>query len=165
MSKVHIWQPDEDDRIAGMLRDKWTATQIGKAMGVSRNAIIGRVNRSKRLKAIGFWKKPGVPSVEKARSVRKVRPVSPTVLGNLFAVVAPVEPVYAQGERATVGVPMMMLRPHMCKWAVNDAAKGDHHLFCGAESDDSYCPLHTMKSIGRGTEGERTADRVLAKAA
>lgn len=159
------WTPAIDAQVAEMLLDKWTASQIGKVIGVSRNAVIGRVHRSEVLRAIGFWKKPGPTNIEKARPVRKVRPVSPTVITKLFAVAAPVEPVYVPGERATAGVSLMMLEPHMCKWPVNDAAKGELHLFCGAESDGPYCPFHAMKSVGRGTESERNADRVLAKAA
>lgn len=164
------WTPEADDRVAEMLVDKWTAIQIGKAMGLSRNAIIGRVHRSKELSAIGFHKKPGPQDIEKARPVRKVRPVSPTVIAKLFAVVPAkavyVAPIAAIVEPVTDGITLLEFTSHTCKWPINDAAKGEQHLFCGSESDGAtYCPFHTMKSIGRGTEGERTAESVLAKAA
>lgn len=166
------WTNEADARVAEMLDDKWTANQIGQAMGLSRNAIIGRVHRSPELRAIGFWKKPGPQNIEKARPKPKARPVSPTVIAKLFAVV-PVKPVYVAPviapvdlvDPGSIGITLTQFTSHTCKWPVNNAAKGEQHLFCGAESDGaSYCPFHARKSIGRGTEGERTAESVLAKA-
>ena len=53
------WTPARDAKVAEMLRDGKTAKEIGEELGLSRNAIIGRVTRSDELKAIGFSRSPG----------------------------------------------------------------------------------------------------------
>lgn len=155
------WTPEMDQHVAALLRDGKSGEQIGIAMGISRRMVAGRVYRCKMLADIGFSGRPG-PKVED-KPKRKVLPVSPSIFNETPAPVA-YSPAYTP-ERATVGVPMMLLGTCMCKWPVNDAAKGELHLFCAAAADGPYCEEHAQKSIGRGTESERSADRVLAKAA
>lgn len=63
------------------------------------------------------------------------------------------------------GIPLVDLRPGDCKWAVNDAGVGEVHLFCGNPAIGSYCRDHFVRSLGRGTETERSAHRSLERAA
>lgn len=158
----YFWTPEMDAKVLKMLRDKCTARQIGAALGLTKNAVIGRVSRSKELAAIGFHRKPGTAKAEKPKP-RLVIHVSPSLFNEPMKVKAP--PIIVTGGPATVGRPIYLLGGCQCRWAVNEAERGELHLFCGAAADGPYCAEHTQKSIGRGTEGERTADRVLAKAA
>ena len=160
-AKLPRWTHEADLRVANLLREGKSGQQIATGMGISRRAVSGRVYRVKMLADIGFRGKPGPKKTEAPK--RKVLPVSPSIFNETPEPVA-YSPVYTP-ERATVGVPMMLLGTCMCKWPVNDAAKGELHLFCGAAADGPYCEEHARKSVGRGTEGERTADRILAKAA
>lgn len=51
-----------------------------------------------------------------------------------------------------------------CRFPVNEAARGETHLFCGrpALSDKvRYCAHHAARVVGKGTEGERAAERIL----
>ena len=54
-----------------------------------------------------------------------------------------------------------------CRFAVNDAAPGEEHLFCGhrAAPGKPYCAHHLARVTGEGTRSERNAARVLGKAA
>jgi len=159
-NRGHEWTPEDDAVIARLLIEGKTGQQIAETIGLSRHAVSSRIYRCKMLADIGFQGKPGMPKSNAPK--RKIISVSPSIFNDAPAPVA-YSPVYTP-ERATVGIPMMLLGSCMCKWPVNDAAKGELHLFCGAAADGPYCAEHTQKSIGRGTEGERTADRVLAKA-
>lgn len=59
MMGLFKWTPTVDANVGDMLREGKTAKEIGDALGVSRNSVIGRVSRSKELKAIGFSRSPG----------------------------------------------------------------------------------------------------------
>lgn len=52
-----------------------------------------------------------------------------------------------------------------CRWPVNDAARGEVHLFCGlhAEKPGGYCAHHAQRAWGEGTRGENAAERTLAR--
>jgi GcrA cell cycle regulator len=41
-----IWSDERKDRVKDLWTDGWTASQIGKEMGVSRNSVIGVVHRA-----------------------------------------------------------------------------------------------------------------------
>lgn len=162
------WTPTMDAQVLKMLKDKCTASQIGTALGVTRNAVIGRVNRAKKLKKVGFFRASGNDRAKtvKAETIkpkpRIVVRVSPAIFNEP---VAPKPlPVVTAGNPATVGRPIYLLGGCQCRWPVNEAARGEMHLFCASPADGPYCKRHARRSIGRGTESERNADRVLAKA-
>ncbi len=60
-------------------------------------------------------------------------------------------------------LPLADLQWRDCRFPVNDAARGETHLFCGAPTISStrWCQHHLMRVKGSGTEGERKADRDL----
>lgn len=159
------WTPEQDARLEECMREGLSASQIGALFGVSRNAVIGRVHRNKKLKEIGLSHPPGNPgkrveALKKRKSrakpaselrraprpqpqpKRRVKVVSPSIL---FEPVPPKplpEPVFIAGERLTVGRPIHLLGAHECRWAVNDADKGELALFCGAKGAGSWCLFH-----------------------
>ncbi|KRA00257.1 hypothetical protein ASD64_01400 [Mesorhizobium sp. Root157] len=162
-----------------------SAQQIASAVPcvVSRNAIIGMLDRhgdkmpGVRLRAVGDngqvkggEKKPrksrAKPASElrRPRSAPRIAVVSPSILFDHAPSIPLPEPEYVHGERLTVGRPIRMLGHGECRWAVNDAEKGDMHLFCGAPADGPWCECHRLRSISRGTESERAASRVLLAA-
>ncbi|MFP1634105.1 GcrA family cell cycle regulator [Zhengella sp. ZM62] len=63
------------------------------------------------------------------------------------------ERLEAQAEKheydaTALNVSMTELKPGMCKWPVNNAAKGDPHLFCGHETEkpgSSWCKHHGLR--------------------
>ncbi|GAA4108661.1 GcrA family cell cycle regulator [Aminobacter aganoensis] len=181
---IPSYSPDEIEFIARKLRDKLSASQIANALSrergseVTRNMIIGIVHRDRTLREIGFWANPGGrPTGEAAqiKPAKKLKPASSprkSAVIPLSAKVKRMEPAVpairsADYDAASRHVPLADLSRFECRWAVNDAAKGEDHLFCGHPSvlDSPYCAHHALRSVGRGTEGERRADDLLRKVA
>lgn len=55
-------------------------------------------------------------------------------------------------EQQLAGVPMVMLRAHRCKFAVNEAEVGETHLFCGLPADGAFCTHHHGRVYRRHRE-------------
>lgn len=142
-----VWEP-------GM-----SAQQIASAVPyvVSRNAIIGMLNRHGnempgiRLRAIGDngqvkERKPRKSRAKPASELRhhprpkvehRIAVVSPSILFDHAPSIPLPEPEFIPGERLTVGRPIHLLGHGECRWPVNDAEKGELHLFCGSPADGS----------------------------
>lgn len=160
-----FWTPEQDARLKALLIDRMSASQIGAKLGVSRNAVVGRVHRNKELAAIGFARSSGKQGRKSVNTKpRRIAVVSPSILFDHAPSIPLPEPEYVHGERLTVGRPIHMLGHGECRWPVNDADKGELHLFCGAPADGPWCECHRRRSISRGTESERAASRVLLAA-
>jgi len=156
-----LWTREQDARVADLLREGLSARKIGALMGMSGNAVIGRVHRNKELAAIGFarasgWPGQRVAELKKRKSRAKpaseriqmpaprprIKVVSPSILFEPVPSKPLPEPVFISGERLTVGRPVHLLGLNECRWAVNDADKGELALFCGAKGAGSWCLFH-----------------------
>lgn len=114
------WNREGRKEIARLLRLGLSASEIAAHFdGKSRNAVIGIVNRDPALKVIGFSHRWGGGGY---------RPRG--------------EAEISADESRIAGQPMAMLSPRRCRYAVNDAAPGETHLFCGLPSEGSWCPYH-----------------------
>lgn len=167
---MNYWHTNNVEKIADMLREGKSASEIGARFGVSRNAVIGVVHRNPVLREIGFARKQGRQNIEKVRAISVAATRGKNVRGGkvsvnrLKAVAQPIEapePVDAPEPR---NLTLMELTERTCKWPVND---GGPFLFCGCEADFDrpYCDFHTELAKGKGTESERSAERVALKAA
>ena len=155
-----IWTPELDARVAGLLRAEKTASQIGAELGVSRNAVIGRVTRCKMLREIGFARGPRchyLPSVISRSGEKKKARRAP---GNgLLLLPEPVIPKPAFVAPHHAGVSLMDLGPRHCRFCINDPEQGANaHLFCGEETEPGspWCAYHETIVWGRGTAAGTT---------
>lgn len=178
------------EAIKAVWEDGMSSKQLAAALphnGVSRNAVIGILHRHKaklpgiHLQPFGSngWVKgnPRKPRKSRAKPASELRVSKPAQPRPRIKVVSPSilfehvpskplpEPAFVPGERMTVGRPIHMLGHGECRWAVNDAEKGELHLFCGAPAEGPWCECHRRKSIGAGTRSEQIAPRVLQAAA
>lgn len=158
-----VWTQDAVNTVAAMLENGATASQIGAALDVTRNAVIGKVARDKRLRAIGFSKSPGFkpgntiraphqtpgapsPTAGMPRKSRKAvdnRRTSPRITGMVVPKVTTIRPVPTLApdlEFRCEPVPMMKMTG--CKWPVEGA--GADALFCNEPRLilKPYCPHH-----------------------
>lgn len=147
-----VWTDEDVEKIAGLLRDGLSAGKICKHfVGVSRNAIIGKVARHKTLKAIGLKGQEAKPSWVKREPAppKKAKAVNTNVVAMKRAAppahrVWPSAPTLFECRQ----VPLIDLKPRECKWPVNDAARGEVHLFCGLPAGEGpYCAGHYGRSV------------------
>lgn len=176
---MNYWHTNNIEKIADMLREGWTARQIGAHFAVSRNAVIGVVHRNPVLREIGFKRSPGPQNIEKVRaisvaatrgksvrggtvSLNKIKAIQAPAIVELFDAVPDIPGRF--GAPHVAGMDLMMLNEHRCKWPIND---GGPFLFCGEakKSDRPYCAFHNMAALGKGTESERSAVRSALKVA
>jgi len=130
------WNPNLITEVATYLKQGLSAAQIGAQLGISRNAVIGKVHRDDKLSRIGFSRSLGDPltprHVSKKRTPKAPRPFKPVVIATL--------PYHVAGK------PMLMLNARECKWAVNDAEAGQEHLFCATPTEAGhFCEHHMAK--------------------
>lgn len=141
------WTHEEKGRVADYLKAGMSAAEIAAEFGdKTRNAIIGVVQRDKTLASIGFIRSPG------QRHARdwKARPKKPRERGRqkvdvnkLLAFQAPApQPVLPLLPPHSCGRPIFKLGPGQCRFAVNDAWRGETHLFCGEPSEGGWCQAH-----------------------
>jgi len=70
-------------------------------------------------------------------------------------------------DAAAPARPLAELGMFDCRFAVNNAAPRETHLFCARPADDAhgYCRHHRLRMKGSGTVGERQALAVLKREA
>jgi len=163
------WTEERKSAVANLLREGLSAGQISTRLGVSRNAVIGVIHRDKTLSEIGLvrgadrvrkpkaesspYKSGRMKTAARRSPARQSRPAP--------VMVAPViepEPVFICEDVAEIetpidplGLPLSDLNLRQCRFAVNNAAKGEQHLFCGhpVKIGSSFCEHHHRRVFVR----------------
>jgi GcrA cell cycle regulator len=145
MNKPHVWSHAEDDWVAKRLRDGATAAEIGAELGISRNAVVGRVGRNPELGKIGFSHHP-------------VAERWPPAFVPLFPP-SPPEP-HDHAPRKL----LLELNWRDCKYPVrHDPELLGHYLFCAAPvhaPGENYCGHHHRLCATPGRAPTRFGRRV-----
>lgn len=137
------WTPERIDTLTALWAEGYSASQIAAKMGgLTRNAVIGKAHRMK----LGGRKPPSpLKGQAKARKAEKSAPAPKRIKPAL-----PESPLKArlkaarEANAAARRVPVTELESRQCRYAVNEAAVGEEHLFCGAATKpgSSYCSAH-----------------------
>ena len=162
------WTPERVDLVRGLLLDGYTTGQAAFVMKCTRNALIGVAHR-KNLVFAGKHdrQRPTVaanPSKQnRPRGVPRppqVKPARTTQFRPPPKVSPREEP--ADAPRAIPPAPdsrpvdLMGLTATTCRWPLWGEGPTEPKLYCGAETDATYCPFHAAASIGRTyTRAER----------
>ncbi len=145
------WSDDQVNRLKKLLELGCTAEQASVALGVSRNAVIGKAHRMKiRLNG----RKPFTdlaPEVKVATRLKRV-PDMQLKLSKATKLTAPRPMRDHEGKHYTVEtVPRLA-----CRWPYGAMVEGNFH-FCGHEpvKDTSWCPFHAnlVYTPGHGPRG------------
>ncbi len=125
-----------DERISDLVRlwdDGHTASHIGKAIGVTKNAVIGKAHRLKLPPRPSPIRQSAAPKAQKPAA----NPM-PTPAHKQIAKVRP-RPI-VRAARAGVG-------GSSCLWPIGDPSTPDFH-FCGAEAvpGKPYCDEHCARA-------------------
>ncbi|HXX07527.1 MAG TPA: GcrA family cell cycle regulator [Pseudolabrys sp.] len=110
-----------------------SCAQIANEIGVSRNAVIGKVNRL----GLSRGRNPAAPRPRRERSIPRVL-TQRLALRALFTS----EPIAADVVSAEP-CSLLNLAPHKCRWPINGVDTVDF-IFCGNTTVDgmSYCAGH-----------------------
>ena len=160
------WTDERIETLKRLWNEGKSGTEIARALGgVSRNAVIGKAHR------LSLHIHPHAPDPNRPKVTAKPK-IKPLVASAQFAKSKPdpvkmaeVKKIESRPAPADVPKPLLValfdLGHSDCRWPV----QGDKAstLFCGHNTvpNCSYCAGHKRMSIGRGTESERTALKVL----
>lgn len=164
------WTDHEVETILAMLKRGKTAGEIARKLpGRSRNAVIGKVTRDERLNVIGLPGKAKPRAKVKAQPAPQPKPAPAPALKPKPKPNYAIAPIHSKASRpptplsvpvearyydaAAMHLRLEDLRGHQCRWPVNDAQRGEPHLFCGHRSVDgsSYCAHHKARAAGHSS--------------
>lgn len=173
-ANYNLWTGERKRIVANLLREGKSAGQIATYMEISRSSVIGLVHRDAALSEIGFARSKGPSEKSKAAlsSARRTEPKSaskrPTrqlsKVANVKAEDTANETIAAKPARVadpvrqtTLDLPLAELSRNQCRFATNNAAKGEPHLFCGLETKpgSSFCSQHHSRVFVRPSKAGR----------
>jgi len=141
------WNNANIQAVAYLLKQRASASEIAAELGITRNAIIGKVRRDKDLRAIGFAYAKAHPFggrapkkfVKNERRPLEMKRVTPRSK----------QPTIAPDPEYTVAKPMLLLGAHDCRWPINSADGDEQHLFCAGitEKGKSFCAHHLHRAF------------------
>jgi GcrA cell cycle regulator len=141
------WNPNLITEVATYLKQGLSAAEIGAQLGVTRNAVIGKVGRDETLRRIGFAFNRGTKAFAGQNPANIQRPkklvsCKPKRVRMAYSTTPP-EP------ECTVAKTMLLLGAHDCRWPINDADGDEQHLFCAGmtESGKSFCAHHLHRAF------------------
>lgn len=144
--KISKWTDEEKQVIADLLKKNYSASQIGAAVGKTRNSIIGIVTRDETLRNIGFSRKTKPPEQRKIRTFsgprpqRAAPPKRKKIAGYSVKLVKKAEVV--DSIESPRMVDLMDLRSDMCHYPIGDP-KQEGFGYCGnAIAARKYCGHH-----------------------
>jgi GcrA cell cycle regulator len=138
------WSPARIERARAMWLAGESAAVIGKALGVTRNAVIGKLAR------LGVARPDAVSRANREAGARKGAGVSATARAKAPA--RPVLKVVANAARPRPSEPepeplasLMRLTSHMCRWPIGEPEQAGFG-FCGRPAQRSFCPDHARRA-------------------
>jgi GcrA cell cycle regulator len=153
------WPEEQVEQLLSLNSKGLSASVIGREMGITRNAVIGKLHRlNGKLPPEHELARKAAAACEAAR-VRRAR--NEAKLARVLARLAlprpkapyippPAEPlpVAPPAPVGAKGVTIMGLDPDVCKWPLNDAHHPDDQFYCGEPSGERvYCPSHHRLSV------------------
>ncbi len=141
------WTDDRVERLRNLWRDGQSATTVARALGVTRNAVVGKVHRlglSGDGRHAAAQVRPPKAAPPRATRPRGPRPVVPPPRPAAVAVVEPL-----------VGLApcLELLEAHVCHWPIGDP-HAEGFTFCGRPaSPGPYCEPHDAIAHGREVRG------------
>jgi GcrA cell cycle regulator len=153
------WTEERIETLKRLSQEGRTARQIAEQLGgVSRNAVIGKLNR---LNGGGEDKKPTIPRPVTAKVVR-LRAAAPQPRPR--SAHAPVQPRPAiKCAEVRGGATFLTLEAHMCRWPIGDPCGADFS-FCGEPAQGrTYCSRHASQAYRPQRAGRQDMARQLRR--
>ena len=153
------WSDDRVTVLSKLWMDGLTASQIAERLGVTRNAVIGKVHRL-GLSGRGAPSAPRaiVPRQTRQQPLRRAAPSRPAKRvdrDTINALAVPDQPGLIDD--------LVDLGPHACRWPIGDP-KRPGFSFCGRRADRRYCAAHAARAVRPGTAWRADRDPVVTRA-
>jgi len=163
------WTSDLTEQLRALWAEGLSATEVGRRLGMTKNAVLGKVHR------LGLKARPspirgpggGAAAVAKARETSTRRRGDPPPIGHAPSVMpaardyplrASVEPAGAAAQAPPPVVPAIVTRPPAlrggCRWPLWGNSRPTHE-YCDAPRaawDCPYCPAHRARAHERRAE-------------
>ena len=138
------WTPERTETLTGLWKEGLSTAEIGRRLGVTKNAVVGKVHR------LGLPKRQS-PIAAKTAPAATAAPAKP-------AVPKPAGPK-PQVHKAEV-VRLEGLRPGMCSWPIGEPGTESFH-FCGgtAVPGKPYCAEHCAKAYVKSSKDSRSESK------
>jgi len=173
------WSRERTDRLIDLWKAGLSASQCGAALGVTRNAVIGKVHRLKLQKRMKRVHQPrsNVWSVEaKERSKRRTearrnrkanrpKPITTPKAAPMpefeLDVAALALPAWEALE-GTMPISVLSATDSTCRWPIGDPLKtGFGYCGCPTVSGSSYCAHHKARSTQKPSGRSKDIHRVI----
>lgn len=137
------WTPDAIGELTRLWAEGLTGSEIGRRMGMTKSAVVGKVHRLKL---------PGRPSPIKKTAYRAPAKIAaPKPNRNTL----PVTPKSAKPQRRPMSTVNLPVGNSQCKWPIGHPDEVDFH-FCTDKAvvGKPYCQDHYEQSVVRAKPGE-----------
>lgn len=146
------WTDEMVDKLRQMWDEGKTATEIAKALGVTKNSIVGKVHRlclTARPSPIKSKEEENVAATAVVVEEQIVEVSESTVQTEAPVCVAKAEKKRKSGEH----VKLVELDSHTCRWPLGDPRDEDF-CFCGKKvrMGQTYCEEHAMMAYVKATK-------------
>ena len=162
----------DTEKLVALWNSGMTATEVGKALGITKNAVVGKVNRLRAKGVFMRMRQPPTPKPERAPrpprppKPKKPRPEKVVRLTPPALVCVPVpDPVVDKTSRF---VTLLELTQQSCRYIVSKDT--EETLYCGApRTRKSYCTAHAAlcyvkdKSCNSRTRSRRSSSMKIAR--
>lgn len=137
------WTPERVEIAAARWREGWSATQISKVLGLSRNAVMGKIHRL----GLSARDQPSEPG----KRHPKANPLTPRPKDKKrrpkLTVVATAPEERINRQRVWLPLPdtspvaLLDLKSGQCRWPVETLDRAEA-AFCGCPTSGTYCAPH-----------------------
>ncbi len=144
------WTDEKVEKLKKLWKKGLTTVEIGKALGISKNAVVGKAHRLQLESRPSPIKKAGEPKVEKPQvkiEVKKEVAKKETVETPVKTPEAKVKKVVLKNNTAEKFVTLMDVTATSCRWPIGDPNEPDFH-FCDKEAIEGkpYCLEHCAQA-------------------
>ena len=136
------------DESVNKLRELWaqglTANEIAKKLGVTKNAIVGKVHR------LCLTARPS--PIKPKESAVQTAPKLPLSASEVDVVESADEKSKTADKNENSNIKLVDLDSHTCRWPLGDP-RDDDFSFCGKKvrSGQTYCDEHAMMAYVKAT--------------
>ena len=131
------WTDERSEKAKALWKDGYSATEISRVLGVTRNSVISKIHRMGLTGADRKTRRTAKPRTETRSGKRLLTPPKVKQMRQL------VEEMKAADAKPVVSDQVLALEPHHCRYPIGDPLKADFRFCCRDKIDgSSYCASH-----------------------